>query len=149
MAQAQPETPDFATLVDVTCDSDGKIDRFVDIKDVKEVLEVHPFGAEPYYLGMFLVGAYQEVMGSYHNLFGQTNEAQIVIDAEGRFHVTKIVPGSRVTDMLTYARYDPAALQARFRQQLQARVAAGFDRETAERLAADYVAAAGSGTYLE
>src|SRR5204862_4694917 len=75
---------DFATLVDVTCDSDGKVDRFVDLKDVKEVLELHPFRRdEPYYLALFLVGAYQEVMGSYHNLFGQTNEEQIVIDDDG------------------------------------------------------------------
>lgn len=146
------ETPaDFATLVDVTCDSDGKIDRFVDLKDVKDVLELHPYREnEPYYLGMFLIGAYQEVMGSYHNLFGQTNEAQIVIDNDGKFHVTKIVPGSSVSDMLEFARYDPAQLQERVRKQLQARVATGqLDQETATELAAKYVAAAGSQTYLE
>ncbi|MEZ6136882.1 MAG: biosynthetic arginine decarboxylase [Pirellulaceae bacterium] len=101
---------DFATLVDVTCDSDGKIDRFVDIKDVKQTLELHNWDpAEPYYLGIFLIGAYQEVMGSHHNLFGHPNEAHIAIDAEGRFHVTKIVPGSRIDDMMQFARYDTAA----------------------------------------
>ena len=142
---------DFATLVDVTCDSDGKIDRFVDLKDVKEVLELHAYRAdEPYYLGMFLVGAYQEVMGSYHNLFGQTNEAQVVIDADGRFHITKIIPGSKVSDMLTFARFDPAQLQERFARQLQARVEAGtLSRENADKALAEYTAAAGMQTYLE
>jgi arginine decarboxylase len=145
------ETPtDFATLVDVTCDSDGKIDRFVDLKDVKEVLELHPFHEkEPYYLAMFLVGAYQEVMGSYHNLFGQTNEAQIVIDNDGRFHVTKIVAGSTVADMLEFARYAPAQLHERFERQLAARVGAGtLPADVAARLKAEYLAAASQQTYL-
>ncbi len=87
---------DYATLVDVTCDSDGKIDRFVDLKDVKQTLELHNWHeSAPYYLGIFLVGAYQEVMGSHHNLFGHPNEAHIVIDNDGRFHVTKIIPEAR------------------------------------------------------
>lgn len=141
---------EFATLVDVTCDSDGKIDRFVDIKDVKDVLELHPYRHEPYYVAMFLLGAYQEVMGSYHNLFGQTNEAQIVIDDDGKFHVTKIVPGSTVADMLQFARYDPVQLRERFERRLAAQVAAGqLARETADTMAAAYVAAAGQQTYLE
>lgn len=141
---------EFATLVDVTCDSDGKIDRFVDLKDVKEVLELHPFKGEPYYLAIFLIGAYQEVMGSYHNLFGQTNEAQVVIDNDGRFHITKIVPGSQVADMLAFARYDRAQLQERFARRLDAQVEAGaLARDVAARLASEYVAAANQQTYLE
>jgi arginine decarboxylase len=141
---------DFATLVDVTCDSDGKIDRFVDLRDVKEVLELHPYRGEPYYLGVFLLGAYQEVMGSYHNLFGQTNEAQVVIDDDGRFHVTKIVPGSRVADMLSFAHYEPAQLQEKFAKRLSSRVETGaLDRALADRLSAEYAAAAGQQTYLE
>ena len=73
---------DYATMVDVTCDSDGRIDRFVDLRDVKETLEVHPFTGDSYYFAIFLVGAYQEVMGSYHNLFGLPTEAQVVIDPQ-------------------------------------------------------------------
>jgi len=141
---------DFATLVDVTCDSDGKIDRFVDVRDVKEVLQLPPFRDEPYYLAMFLVGADQEIEGSYHNLFGQTNEAQVAIDSDGQFHITKIVPGSRVADMLAFAQYDPGQLQERLGMRLQEQVAAGaLSRDAAVRLAAEYAVAANRQTYLE
>ena len=75
--------PIRATLVDITCDSDGVVDKFVDLHDVKEVLEVHDLKpGEPYYLAMMLIGAYQEVMGNFHNLFGTTNEAHIIIDRQ-------------------------------------------------------------------
>ena len=142
---------DFATLVDVTCDSDGKIDKFIDLKDVKETLELHHWkDGEDYYLGIFLTGAYQEVMGSHHNLFGNPNEAHIVIDNDGRYHVTKLVPGSRINDMLLFARYDKTQLLETYRKQLAARVESGaLTKETAEQLAKDYEAGAGKGTYLE
>ncbi len=142
---------DYATLVDVTCDSDGKIDRFVDIKDVKQTLELHDWQeGQPYYLGIFLVGAYQEVMGSQHNLFGNPNEAQVVIEADGRFHVTKIVPGSKIHDMLQYARYDKVQLVEIFRRMLENRVTAGeISTEEAEKVAMEYAGAANASTYLE
>ena len=142
---------DFSTLVDVTCDSDGKIDKFVDLKDVKETLELHNWkDGEEYYLAIFLTGAYQEVMGSHHNLFGNPNEAQVVIDNDGRYHVTKLVQGSRISDMLIFARYDKSQLLESYRKQLAARVESGaLSRETAEQLAAEYEAGAGKGTYLE
>lgn len=142
---------DYATLVDVTCDSDGKIDRFVDLKDVKETLELHNWkDGEDYYLGIFLTGAYQEVMGSHHNLFGHPNEAQVVIDNDGRYHVTKLVPGSRINDMLQFARYDKAQLAESFRKQLQAKVEAGqLTAEVAAQLAATYEAGAMRSTYLD
>ncbi len=142
---------DYATLVDVTCDSDGKIDKFVDLKDVKDTLELHKWkDGEDYYLGIFLTGAYQEVMGSHHNLFGNPNEAQVVIDSDGRYHVTKLVQGSRISDMLLFARYDKAQLLEAYRKQLAARVEAGaLTQEAADQLAAEYEAGAGKGTYLE
>lgn len=146
------ESPnDFATLVDVTCDSDGKIDHFVDLKEDKETLEMPKFrDNQPYYLGVFLVGAYQEVMGSFHNLFGIPSEVQVVIDAEGKYHVTKLLPGSRIHDMLQFARYDKGQLQESYRQQLAARVESGkLPQEAADALLADYVAAAERTTYLE
>lgn len=146
------ESPtDFSTLVDVTCDSDGKIDKFVDLKDVKETLELHNWkDGQDYYLAIFLTGAYQEVMGSHHNLFGNPNEAQVVIDNDGRYHVTKLVTGSRINDMLQFARYDKGQLLEAYRKQLAARVEAGaLTKEVAEQLAAEYEAGANKGTYLE
>ncbi len=146
------ETPtDYATLVDVTCDSDGKIDRFVDLKDVKQTLELHNWDeSSPYYLGIFLVGAYQEVMGSHHNLFGHPDEAQIVIDNDGRFHVTKIIPGSRIQDMMVFARYDRAQLCESYRRQLSAQVAEGkLTQVTADGLLQEYDEVANRSTYLE
>ncbi len=142
---------DFATLVDVTCDSDGKIDRFVDLKDVKQTLELHNWDpSEPYYLAIFLVGAYQEVMGSHHNLFGHPNEAHIAIDNDGRFHVTKIVNGSSISDMLQFARYDQSSLIQSFRKQLESQVVAGkLDADKVDELVAQYERFAERSTYLE
>lgn len=141
---------DFATLVDVTCDSDGKIDKFVDLKDVKDVLELHPFTGEPYYLGVFLVGAYQEVMGSNHNLFGMPNEAHVVIGENRQYHVTKLITGSRVGEMLAFARYDKEQLQQHFSELIRQRITAGLmTTEAGDALARDYNAHIGSYTYLE
>lgn len=142
---------DFATFVDVTCDSDGKIAHFVDVRDDKETLEMPKFrDNQPYYLGVFLVGAYQEVMGSFHNLFGLPSEAQVVIDAEGKYHVTKLLPGSRIQDMLQFARHDKSQLHETYRRQLTARVSAdALSQETADALLAEYAAAAEKTTYLE
>jgi len=141
---------DYATLVDVTCDSDGRIDRFVDLKDVKEVLELHPFNGSPYYLAIFLVGAYQEVMGSNHNLFGMPNEAQVVIDTDGRYHVTKIVSGSRIGDMMQFARFDKAQTWENFGKLIAARVASGaLSQDQADELVKRYEADINRYTYLE
>jgi arginine decarboxylase len=142
---------DFATLVDVTCDSDGKIDKFVDLRDVKQTLELPEWKEnQEYYLGIFLVGAYQEVMGSYHNLFGLPNEAQIFMEADGRFHVAKIVPGSSIQDMVAFARYDTSALQDLFAKRLSGLVDAGkTNAHEAEKLVNQYKSAAKWSTYLD
>ncbi|MCA9190668.1 MAG: biosynthetic arginine decarboxylase [Planctomycetales bacterium] len=142
---------DYATLVDVTCDSDGKIDRFVDLKDVKQTLELHNWETgEAYYLGIFLIGAYQEVMGSHHNLFGHPNEAHIVIDTNGRFHVTKIVAGSQIQDMMQFARYDSNQLLESYRKQLDHQVdSLKITAAEADSLAQEYTAIAQRSTYLE
>lgn len=142
---------DFATFVDVTCDSDGKIDHFVDLKDDRQTLEMPAWKeGEPYYLAIFLVGAYQEVMGSFHNLFGLPNEAHVVMGENGKYHITKIVNGSRITDMLQFARYDQPRLVEAFRKRLALQVEAGtLTAEVAARLAGEYDRAAGGSTYLE
>lgn len=141
---------DYATFVDITCDSDGHIDKFVDLKDVKEVLELHPYTGDPYYIAILLVGAYQEVMGSFHNLFGQPNEAHVVIDTDGSYHIKKIVQGSRVGDMIAYARYDKGQAWENLTRMTRARVAAGqLSAERAEALIKQYEADITRYTYLE
>ena len=95
-----------ATLADLTCDSDGKINQFIDLRDVKSVLQLHPLKpGEPYYLGMFLNGAYQEIMGSLHNLFGDTNAVHIHMTPKG-YQVEHIVKGDSMTEVLGYVQYD-------------------------------------------
>ena len=141
---------DYATFVDLTCDSDGHIDKFVDLKDVKEVLELHPFTGDPYYIAIFLVGAYQEVMGSNHNLFGRTDEAHVIIDTEGRYHIKKIVQGSRIGDMLVVARYDKAQAWDSIQRMINARVTGGLmSEEDADALMKQYESDINRYTYLE
>jgi arginine decarboxylase len=141
---------DYATFVDLTCDSDGHIDKFVDLKDVKEVLELHPFTGDPYYIAIFLVGAYQEVMGSNHNLFGRPNEAHVIIDTDGRYHIKKIVQGSRIGDMLTVARYDKGQAWESLRRMVNVRVAGGFlSEDEAGLLMQQYESDINRYTYLE
>jgi arginine decarboxylase len=93
-------------LADLTCDSDGKIDRFIDLRDVKSVLELHSYKpGEPYYLGMFLSGAYQEIMGNLHNLFGDTNAVHIQLTPKG-YQIEHVVKGDTMTEVLGYVQYD-------------------------------------------
>ena len=99
-----------ATLADLTCDSDGKIDQFIDLRDVKSVLEMHSLkqaesAYEPYYLGMFLSGAYEETMGNLHNLFGDTNAVHIKLTPEG-YQIEHIVKGDTIREVLGYMQYD-------------------------------------------
>ncbi len=97
-------------LADLTCDSDGKIDKFIDTRDVKDVLELHSYDGEPYYIGVFLVGAYQEILGDLHNLFGDTDAVHVAVDDDGTWHVEHVVEGDDVTDVLRYVQYDRGAL---------------------------------------
>jgi arginine decarboxylase len=146
------ETPSAtATLVDITCDSDGVVDSFVDLHDVKEVLEVHDFNAqEPYYLALLLVGAYQEVMGNYHNLFGSTNEAMVIVDGKGDYHLSRILPGSLLGDMLTYARYEKEFLHDGFRTLMDRQTKKGtLTVEQADRLCTEYESHYTGYTYLD
>jgi arginine decarboxylase len=142
---------DFATLVDVTCDSDGKIDKFVDLKDVKETLELPAFRKnEDYYLGIFLVGAYQEVMGNQHNLFGLPNEAQVIIEEDGTYSIKSLVPGSDIEDMVQFARYDSEGLISLFQRKLYEMVTKGeLSSSDAEMALSEYQDAANWSTYLE
>jgi len=106
-------------LADLTCDSDGKIDRFIDLRDVKSVLELHPFKAgEPYYLGMFLNGAYQEIMGNLHNLFGDTNAIHIQLTPKG-FQIQHVVKGDTMSEVVSYVQYDSEDMVENIRQRCE------------------------------
>src|SRR5512143_7414 len=109
-----------ATLADITCDSDGKIDSFIDLRDVKHVLELHdkPEGQD-YYLGIFLVGAYQEILGDLHNLFGDTNTVHVSLNSEGEYDVKDVVAGDTVSEVLSYVDYSSSDLLGRLRNNVE------------------------------
>lgn len=116
---------EYATLCDITCDSDGIVDKFVDLHDIKSVLELHKLNKdETYYLAMMLVGAYQEVMGNNHNLFGVPHEAHIHISEDG-YIIKKVIPGGTLGDAMATVRFDPAQLHDQFRRTVMQRIKDG------------------------
>lgn len=107
------------TLADLTCDSDGKIDQFIDLRDVKSVLELHDLRPdEPYYLAMFLGGAYQEIMGNLHNLFGDTNTIHIKLTPKG-YQIEHVVKGDTMKEVLSYVQYDSEDLIENLRRRTE------------------------------
>ncbi len=104
-----------AILADLTCDSDGKMDRFIDLRDVKDYLELHPLNGEPYYVGSFLVGAYQEILGDLHNLFGDTDAVHVRVQGED-YGVEHVVEGDSVAEVLSYVQYSKDDLMSRVRR---------------------------------
>jgi arginine decarboxylase len=137
------------TLQDVTCDSDGKIDRFVGWeRDGKRSLELHTFNpAEPYVLGIFITGAYQEILGDLHNLFGDTNAVHLRLTEDGGYEVTDLVHGDTVTDVLAYVQFESEALIANFRKKVAR--ASSLSRSEANAFIADYISGLAGYTYLE
>ena len=96
-----------ATLQDITCDSDGKIDNFISTKNFNYHLPVHALNAkEPYYIGVFLVGAYQEILGDLHNLFGDTNAVHVSVYKD-RYEIDQVIDGETVAEVLDYVQYNP------------------------------------------
>ncbi len=136
-------------LADLTCDSDGKIDRFIDLRDVKSVLELHPFNpAEPYYLGMFLSGAYQEIMGNLHNLFGDTNTVHIQLTPKG-YQIEHVVKGDTMREVVGYVQYDSEDLVESIRQRTeQALQDKRITLEESQRLLQTYEQSLSRYTYL-
>ena len=107
-----------ATLADLTCDSDGRIDQFIDLQDVKHVLELHEPDGEPYYLGIFLAGAYQEILGDLHNLFGDTNAVHVHA-TEGGYRLEHVIKGDTMSEVLRYVQYDGEILLEKVRRQAE------------------------------
>jgi arginine decarboxylase len=109
-----------AILVDITCDSDGKINSFIDLQDTKDYLQLHPLNGKPYYLGIFLTGAYQDIMGDLHNLFGRVNEVHVFLedDEPNGFYIEEALAGSRVSDVIEGVQYQWEELCRRIKQQI-------------------------------
>jgi arginine decarboxylase len=139
-----------AVLADITCDSDGKIDNFIDLRDVKRVLELHALKpGEPYYLGFFLVGAYQEILGDMHNLFGDPNIVHVDLDERGAPRLTHVVRGDRTQEMLSYVEYFEDDLLARLRRHIEQALKEGhMSFEESALLQRRYEAGLNSYTYL-
>jgi arginine decarboxylase len=113
------------TLVDITCDSDGQVKKFVDLRDVRDTLKLHALrsnghGHEPYYLGFFLMGAYQDIMGDLHNLFGRVNEVHVFLDPDepSGYYIEEIIEGTTIAQALTSVQYDENELKRRMKNQI-------------------------------
>jgi arginine decarboxylase len=139
-----------AVLGDITCDSDGKLDRFVDRRDVKKTLPLHTVSGAPYYLGVFLVGAYQEILGDLHNLFGDTHAVHVSLDSTGNVRLDALVKGDTVKEVLDYVEFDAETLLRKLRTDVETAVREGrVDYEGAGQLLRFYEDGLHGYTYLE
>ncbi|HUJ12944.1 MAG TPA: biosynthetic arginine decarboxylase [Thermoanaerobaculia bacterium] len=116
-----------STLVDITCDSDGKVSKYIDLYDVRETLPLHELrNGDPYYLGIFLTGAYQDIMGDIHNLFGRVNEVHVFIDTDedSGFYIEEEIPGQSIGEVLAMTQYDWRDLEKRMKAQIDSAIKA-------------------------
>ncbi len=114
-----------STLVDITCDSDGKVSKYIDLNDVRDTLPLHEIRpGDPYYLGIFLTGAYQDIMGDIHNLFGRVNEVHVFLDPdeESGFYIEEEIPGQSIGEVLAMTQYDWRDLEKRMKAQIDAAI---------------------------
>ncbi len=141
-----------STIVDITCDSDGKIDSFIEGETVDETLALHPLRpGEPYYLGLFLTGAYQDIMGDMHNLFGRVHEVHVFVDDDDPedYYIEEVIPGDTVERVLGRVQYEPSDLAKRIKQALDVKVREGLVKPKESVLLTDFYEKAMRGyTYL-
>ena len=139
-----------AVLGDITCDSDGKIDQFIDRRDVKRTLPLHTVNGEPYYLGVFLVGAYQEILGDLHNLFGDTHAVHVSLDERGSVVLDAVIKGDTVKEVLDYVEFSADELVRKLRNDVELAVRQGkISYEESGRLLEFYEEGLDGYTYLE
>ena len=141
-----------ATLVDITCDSDGKVSKFIDLNDVRETLPVHRLNnGEPYYIGFFIMGAYQDIMGDLHNLFGRVNEAHVFLDEdeESGWYIEETLEGSTISEVLSTTQWDKNELTRQVKAQVDAAIKSDrLKPNEAMKLLANYEKALKGYTYL-
>jgi arginine decarboxylase len=140
-----------AVLGDITCDSDGKVDQFIDLRDVRNTLQLHPFDGQPYFLGTFLLGAYQEILGDLHNLLGDTNAVHVSMDDDGNgYTVDHVIRGDTVREVLHYVQYSAEELSSLMRRDVERAVKAGrVSLEESRQLLRFYDSGLEGYTYLE
>ncbi|MHC4470755.1 MAG: biosynthetic arginine decarboxylase [Planctomycetota bacterium] len=137
-------------LGDITCDSDGKIDRFTHLREDKHTLELHPLNDEPYFIGAFLIGAYQEILGDLHNLLGDTHAVHVSLGEDGKPRIEHVVPGDTVEEVLGYVQYEAEDLLSRVRGEVsRAREQDLLTEEEAGLYLRFYESGLGGYTYLE
>src|SRR6202050_655645 len=140
------------TLVDITCDSDGKVSSFIDLQDVKETLPLHRIRpGEAYYLGFFLMGAYQDIMGDLHNLFGRVNEVHVFLepDEPSGYYIEEIIEGATIVQTLTSVQYDENELKRQMKMQIDEAIKSNRMKPSeAMRLLDDYERGLKAYTYL-
>ena len=146
-----------ATLVDITCDSDGQVNKFIDLRDVRDTLPLHPLNTnghglpEPYYLGFFLMGAYQDIMGDLHNLFGRVNEVHVFLepDEPAGYYIEEIIEGATIVQSLADVQYDENELKRRMKAQMDEAIKSDRMKPSeAMRLLDDYERGLKAYTYL-
>ncbi|MBX3442997.1 MAG: biosynthetic arginine decarboxylase [Planctomyces sp.] len=139
-----------AVLCDITCDSDGKVDQFIDRRDVRRTLQLHQFDGQPYYMGAFLIGAYQEILGDLHNLFGDTNAVHVDLGENGEVLLETIIKGDTVSEVLDYVQFKGRDLINRLQTAVEAAVREGrIDHQQAGRFVKFYEDGLNGYTYLE
>lgn len=137
-------------LGDISCDSDGKVDQFIDRRDVKRTLPLHTFNDHPYYLGAFLLGAYQEILGDLHNLFGDTNAVHVTLSESGEVILETVVKGDTVREVLDYVQFQAKTLLDQFRRDVETALREGrIGYEESGRLLRFYEEGLNGYTYLE
>jgi len=142
---------EHGSLADITCDSDGKIEKFIDLRDIKEALPLHEFRkGTPYYIGFCLVGAYQDVLGDLHNLFGEAHEVLASVDEDGRTRIQDVLPGESCERVLSYMNYDrDELLDGIWRQLRRATERKKVKEPEAKAIAKDFEQVLSQYTYLE
>ncbi len=140
---------EYGTLLDSTCDSDGEINRFIDLRDIKDVLELHELGDEPYYMGVFLLGAYQDTLGDFHNLFGSVNEAHVYLK-NGDWSIRNVIKGSTVGEVLQLFKYDSEWMKNAFSNLIEKASKKGkMQRRQAKKILKAYEKEVEEYTYLK
>jgi arginine decarboxylase len=140
---------EFGTIADITCDSDGKIEKFIDLRDIKETLPLHAPDGEPYYVAFCLQGAYQDVLGDLHNLFGEAHEVLVTVDEEGKPHIADILPGESCERVLEYMNYDRTAMLDSIGRQLRRVANRPVKKDEIQSIFKEFEAVFPRYTYLE